>query len=113
VRISALIAFALVAAVTANAAELTTGAILGSVTTNTGKPLPDARIVAVAPSGRYVTATDSSGRFVILGVVADTYQITAEAKGYQTAADVAVVLPGERDRTGRGERRGLLRRANE
>ncbi len=96
-RISALIALAVVAAVAANAAELTTGAILGSVTTSTGKPLPDARVAAASPSGRYATTTDASGRFVILGVVADTYQITVEAKNYQTATDIAVVLPGERE----------------
>ena len=88
----------MLAAVTAAAAaELTTGAILGSVTTEAGKPLANAGVVATSPSGRYVTTTDASGRFVILGVVADTYSIVVQAKGYQGAGEIAIVLPGERE----------------
>jgi TonB dependent receptor/Carboxypeptidase regulatory-like domain len=81
----------------AHAAELTTGAVIGNVRTTAGTPVPDARVLAVSPSGRYAATSDSKGTFLILGVVPDTYTITAQAKGYETAAEVANVLPGERE----------------
>lgn len=81
----------------ARAAELTTGAIIGSVSTTTGAPVPDARVLAISPSGRYAATSDSKGAFVILGVVPDTYVVTAQAKGYETATEVSNVLPGERE----------------
>ncbi len=80
------------------AAELTKGAILGSVRSVTGSPVPGATVTAISPSGRYSAAADSSGRFVIMGVVPDTYTVTASAASYQPANDVVVVLPAERER---------------
>lgn len=79
------------------AAELTTGAILGSVRSVAGGPVSGAAISATSPSGRYSATTDESGRFVILGVVPDTYSVTASANGYRSESDVAVVLPAERE----------------
>jgi hypothetical protein len=81
----------------APAAELTTGAIIGNVRTAAGTPVPDAAVLAVSPSGRYAATSDSKGTFVILGVVPDTYAITAKANGYETATGVSTVLPGERE----------------
>ncbi|MGC1760988.1 MAG: TonB-dependent receptor [Candidatus Cybelea sp.] len=81
----------------ARAAELTTGAIIGNVRTAAGTPVPDAAVLAVSPSGRYAATSDSKGTFVILGVVPDTYAITAQANGYETATGVSTVLPGERE----------------
>jgi Carboxypeptidase regulatory-like domain len=77
------------------AAELTTGSIVGIV--QSSAPVPGARIVAHSPSGNYVATTDASGRFVILGVIPDTYSVSAEADGYEPLADVVIVLPGERE----------------
>ncbi len=82
---------------TAYASELTTGSILGSVRSDRGAAIADAQIVARAPSGHYATTTDGAGRFVMLGVVPDTYTVTALAKGYQPASEVAIVLPAERE----------------
>ncbi|MBV8344836.1 MAG: TonB-dependent receptor [Candidatus Eremiobacteraeota bacterium] len=79
------------------AAELTTGAIIGSVRTSAGAPVPDARVLAVSPSGRYAATSDAKGTFVILGVVPDTYTIIAQAKGYEVATQVWTILPGERE----------------
>jgi Carboxypeptidase regulatory-like domain len=81
----------------AHPSELTTGSILGIVRTAAGTPIADAKVAAVAPSGRYAATTDSGGRFVILGVVPDTYTVTAQAKGYQPAGDIVIVLPAERE----------------
>ena len=52
----------------AGAAELVTGAILGTVTTTSRVPVANARVLALAPSGRYTGTTDADGRFTILGV---------------------------------------------
>ncbi|MBV8149779.1 MAG: TonB-dependent receptor, partial [Candidatus Eremiobacteraeota bacterium] len=81
-----------------SAAELTTGTIFGTVQTATGTPIADARVVARSPSGEYSSTGDPGGRFLMLGVVPDTYAVTAQAKGYQPAQSVVNVLPGERER---------------
>ncbi len=62
-----------------------------------GAAIAGVRIAARSPSGEYATTSDSSGRFLILGVVPDTYGVTAQSKGYQTAESVVNVLPGERE----------------
>lgn len=82
---------------TAHAAELTTGAVLGSVRGIAGSPIVGARVTARSPSGRYAASTDAAGRFIILGVVPDTYTVTAQADGYEPASEIAIVLPGERE----------------
>jgi hypothetical protein len=79
----------------AEEAALTDGAILGSVRTVAGSPISGAVITARSPSGAYAATTDPTGDFVILGVVPDTYTVTARARGYRTVTGVYVVLPGE------------------
>jgi hypothetical protein len=96
--VSVALAVSLAASPGAFAAELTTGTIIGSVQTARGAPIAGASVTAASPSGRYTTTTDRAGRFVILGVAPDTYDVTARAGGYQVASDVAIVLPGERER---------------
>ncbi len=81
----------------AHASELTTGSIRGTVRTVRGAPIAGARIAARAPSGRYAATTDGAGRFLILGVVPDTYEITAQAKGYESGGEIAIVLPAEHE----------------
>ncbi len=82
----------------ADAAEFVTGAILGSISTATHAPIANARILALAPSGRYVGTTDVGGRFTILGVAPDTYDVSVEADGFKRANATVVVLPGEHAR---------------
>ena len=79
-------------------AEFVTGAILGTVSTTSRTPIANARIRALAPSGRYAGTTDAGGRFTILGVAPDTYAITVEANGFEPANATVVVLPGEHER---------------
>ncbi|MFY9781741.1 MAG: TonB-dependent receptor [Candidatus Baltobacteraceae bacterium] len=68
-----------------DAAESTTGLIAGTVTARGGAPLANVVVSAASPSGRYSAVTDSHGRFAILGVGPDTYVLTAEAPGYESA----------------------------
>ncbi len=80
----------------AGAAEATTGLIAGTVTAAGGPPIPDAKVSAASPSGRYSAVTDARGRFAILGVVPDTYLVTAEAQGFEPATQGGVtVLSGQ------------------
>jgi hypothetical protein len=98
---SALMLFIVVAVVTASgaplrAAEATTGTIAGTVVDTGGAPLAGARVTATAPSGRYETRTDARGRFALLGVTPDSYQVVVEHVQYQSAQrHDNVVLPGQ------------------
>ena len=77
------------------AAEATTGTLVGSVTTVTGKPVAGARVTAASPSGQAKAVTDPHGAFVLLGLLSDTYTVSAEASGYEPATQQGVnVLPG-------------------
>ncbi len=89
---------ALMASFIASGAELTTGTMLGTVSTPAGKPLTGAAVAAQSPSGRYSAITDAQGRFTILGLVPDTYVVTVDLRGYEPASASIVVLPAEHTR---------------
>ena len=79
----------------ARGAEATTGTLVGTVSSG-GIPVAAARITITAPSGVYSTTSDVRGRFRILGVTQDSYTVTIEANGYETAKEFGVtVLPGQ------------------
>jgi hypothetical protein len=75
-----------------DAAESTTGIILGSVVTTAGLPVARAQVAAVSDSGRYAATTDARGRFTMLGVAPDTYTVSAQAAGYEAAAQGGVTV---------------------
>ena len=84
----------------AYAAEATTGLVVGVVTAADGTPLAGAIVSAASPSGRYSAVTDGRGRFSMLGVVADTYVLTAQLNGYESVTQRDVnVLSGQEQRT--------------
>ncbi len=92
--LAALAFFALGAVV--QAAEATTGIIVGSVLSTAGQPIAKAQVTAVSDSGRYIAVTDARGRFTLLGVAADTYLVSAEAPGYQSSSrDGVTILPAQ------------------
>jgi TonB dependent receptor/Carboxypeptidase regulatory-like domain len=79
---------------TALAAE-TTGTLVGAVRVASGAAVAHAAVVAAAPSGRYRTESDASGRFAIVAVVPDTYAISVDAPGYRAELERGVtVYPG-------------------
>jgi hypothetical protein len=101
-RVRALFVFFLIAGLVcgrpALAAESTTGVIYGTVFDTSGAPLSGVAISAASPSGAYGTTTDAHGRFAILGVVPDSYVVSAQRQGYTSATQSGVnVLPGERE----------------
>lgn len=70
-----------------------TGTLTGTVTDTSGAAIVNAHIsVATADSVITSSATDSSGSYTILGLLAGDYDVTAGANGYQdsTVTDVSI-----------------------
>ncbi len=79
----------------AGAAESTTSSISGTVTAASGAPVAGATVSAAAPSGRYTVLTDAHGTFRMLAVAPDSYTLSVEARGYDSAVRAGIVaLPG-------------------
>jgi hypothetical protein len=94
ILLAALAFFALGAIV--EAAEATTGTIVGTVLSTAGQPVAKAQVTAESGSGRYTAVTDARGRFTLLGMTADTYTLSAEAPGYASSTrDGITVLPAQ------------------
>ena len=73
----------------------TTASIAGFVVDVDGHPIAGVAVSVTAPSGNYAVRSDASGRFVALGIVPDSYQVTFSADGYETLVQKGVVvLPG-------------------
>lgn len=79
----------------ADAAESTTATIAGTVTSAQSAPIAGAQVAAASPSGRYTATTDARGAFRLLGVLPDTYTLSVQAHGFQSAVRAGVtVQPG-------------------
>jgi len=79
----------------AYAAEATTGTLVGTVDGN-GAPVAHAHITVSSPSGIYVTVSDARGRFRVLGITPDSYDISVDAVGLRRSEETAVaILPGQ------------------
>ncbi len=93
----ALLALAIIArsmAAHANAAEATTGTLVGTVDSS-GGPVANARVTVASPSGIYTAMSDAHGNFIVLGVSPDTYTISVEASGFVPLKQLGfTVLPG-------------------
>lgn len=62
----------------------TTGQISGTVTeTNSQRPVANAKVTAIAPTGRYTATTDARGYYAITGVQPDSYAVTFSANNYE------------------------------
>lgn len=92
----AFVAAAVAAPVSLRAAEATTGTIAGTVRDPGGTAVAGANVVATSPSGRYATKTDAHGRFVLFGVVPDTYVVSVDRPPFVPLASAGnTVLPGQ------------------
>ncbi len=69
----------------------TTGVLSGTATDSaTHAPLAGVQVVALAPTGRYATTTNSGGFYSIAGVSPDTYSVSFNLTGYEP-----VSVPGQ------------------
>jgi hypothetical protein len=58
-----------------------TGAIRGTIVDASNAALTGADVTLVAPTGRYTAHTDGHGKFVMVGVLTDTYTLTVRKDG--------------------------------
>ncbi len=75
-------------------AAQTTGTLLGTVTDSDGRAIASATIQLVSASLRQTLTTDARGRFTIVDVVPDRYDVQITAAGMQPADFPVSVLPG-------------------
>ena len=81
-------------AVTAFGQSQTLGTISGTISDSTGALIPGAKITATNKgTGQSVTATtNDAGYYVVTNMPAGTYDVTAEASGFQKCANTGVTL---------------------
>jgi hypothetical protein len=82
----------------AHAAEPTTGIIVGTVKADSGPPLANISIAVASPSGRATAGTDANGRFALLGLPPDTYELSVQVTGYEAFSERVTVGPGQTQR---------------
>lgn len=106
---TALSAFALMAAVTtaiavaptvAHAQDYTSGAVVGSVVDQSGRPVAGAEITLRSQAQNQVRTltSSSSGSFSATGLPAGKYDVTVSAKGYGEYTDTIVVVVAQENR---------------
>jgi hypothetical protein len=81
------------------AAEATTGTIIGNVLTTSGEPVANAQVSIASGSGHYTVRTDTHGRFTLLGVIPDTYVLSVQAAGFAVITQTGItILADQRER---------------
>ena len=65
----------------------TTGGLSGTVTdTDSGAPVANAKVTASSPSQTVSLQTDNGGHFLFISLIPDTYTVSIEKDGYDTAS---------------------------
>jgi hypothetical protein len=73
-----------------------TGVIRGTVVDGTtNSALTGADVTLTAPTGRYTAHTDSHGKFVLVGVLADTYTLAVRKDGTVRVSQPGVGVVGD------------------
>lgn len=71
----------------------TVGSLHGTVTdAHSGHPIAAARVELASPSGKYAATTDATGFYSIVGIIPDTYVLTATAASYQPFVATGVTI---------------------
>ncbi|HYK53202.1 MAG TPA: carboxypeptidase-like regulatory domain-containing protein, partial [Candidatus Eremiobacteraceae bacterium] len=70
----------------------TTGSIHGFVTDQSGQPLGDVQVSAVAPRSRTTTLTKANGFYAFDGLPVDTYLVTFSREGFVTRSIAGVTV---------------------
>jgi hypothetical protein len=69
----------------------TTGTVSGTIVdASTKAPLGGAKVTIVSPSATASTVADSSGHFIFLSVAPDTYAVSVELAGYDSATETGI-----------------------
>jgi hypothetical protein len=77
-----------------SAAAGTSAVVSGLVVDANNRPVSDADVTFVAPTGRYRTHTNRKGRFTIVGVFADTYRLVVRENGIVVLTEPEIYLAG-------------------
>jgi hypothetical protein len=78
----------------------TTGGITGRVLdAQTRMPIAGATVTAASPSGRVKVTTNARGAYAMLTLAPDTYVVTVEIAGYQTAVQPGVTVQADQTQT--------------
>jgi hypothetical protein len=71
----------------------TTGVLEGTISDGaTGKPIADATVKAVAPSGTFSSVTDAHGFYAVMNMLPDTYTVSVSAPGYSDVSTPGVFV---------------------
>ncbi|HEV7502088.1 MAG TPA: carboxypeptidase regulatory-like domain-containing protein, partial [Vicinamibacteria bacterium] len=73
-------------------AQLATGNIYGTVTDESGAPLPGAAVLVKGAAGNVATTASGDGRFRVLNLAPGSYKITATLAGFSTVNRENVVV---------------------
>ena len=72
-----------------------TGVIRGTVVDASNAALSGADVMLAGPAGRYTAHTDGHGKFVLIGVLADTYTLTVRKDGTVRISQPGVGVVGD------------------
>jgi hypothetical protein len=72
-----------------------TGIVRGTVVDASNAALTGADIMLTGPNGRYTAHTDARGKFVLVGVLADTYTLTIRKDGTVRISQPGVGVVGD------------------
>lgn len=101
--VQALVAVLMTAALTFGATFAragTTGGLSGTVLeSGRNVPVPNAKVSATSPSQTSATKTDSAGHFAFLSLAPDTYSVTVEKQGYDTASTSGINVFADQTQT--------------
>jgi hypothetical protein len=77
----------------ASAAAATVGSLHGTISDAGDRhPIAGVRVEIAAPTGKYTTATDARGFYSIVGIVPDTYTLTASSHDYRTFSEAGITI---------------------
>jgi Carboxypeptidase regulatory-like domain len=71
----------------------TSATVVGTVTDSSARPVPGALVTLSSPSSRQTTTTDERGRFTLLELPPDRYEVIVRANGMQELRIELSVLP--------------------
>lgn len=72
-----------------------TGIVRGAIADPGGAPVPSADVTLNGPNGRYTAHSDGRGKFVLIGVLSDTYTLTVRKDGAVRISQPGIGVTGD------------------